>query len=137
MPDSPMIPRRTPVIDCFTFNDELVLLEVRLSALDSVVDRFVLVEADLTHQGIPKNLTSWRTPTGLRSGATSSLTCSFETCRRTGVLGTVRTINGEQLLVEWAMLIPWISQSCRTSMKSRIPTRLSGWCMTRHTNSLA
>jgi Glycosyltransferase family 17 len=57
MLDRRMIPRRTQVIDCFVFNDELILLEVRLRLLDPVVDRFVLVEADLTHQGAPKGLT--------------------------------------------------------------------------------
>ncbi|MBK6342153.1 MAG: hypothetical protein IPF41_06075 [Flavobacteriales bacterium] len=42
--------------DCFTFFNELDLLEIRLRELDSVVDRFVLVEATLTHQGKPKPL---------------------------------------------------------------------------------
>ena len=97
MPHSRMIPRRTPVIDCFTFNDELVLLEVRLRLLDSVVDRFVLVEADLTHQGAPKNLiflenahqfARWRDKI--------THVVVQETCRRTGMLGPERTINGEQ-----------------------------------------
>ena len=42
--------------DCFTFFNELDLLELRLNELDPVVDRFVLVEATLTHQGKPKPL---------------------------------------------------------------------------------
>jgi beta-1,4-mannosyl-glycoprotein beta-1,4-N-acetylglucosaminyltransferase len=42
--------------DCFTFFNELDLLEIRLRELDAVVDRFVLVEATLTHQGKPKPL---------------------------------------------------------------------------------
>ncbi|MBK9148635.1 MAG: hypothetical protein IPM12_12570 [Flavobacteriales bacterium] len=42
--------------DCFTFFNELDLLEIRLRELDPVVDRFVLVEATLTHQGKPKPL---------------------------------------------------------------------------------
>lgn len=42
--------------DCFTFFNELDLLELRLNTLDAVVDRFVLVEATLTHQGKPKPL---------------------------------------------------------------------------------
>ena len=42
--------------DCFTFFNELDLLELRLNTLDPVVDRFVLVEATLTHQGRPKPL---------------------------------------------------------------------------------
>lgn len=44
------------IIDCFTFFNELDLLEIRLRELDAVVDRFVLVEATLTHQGQPKPL---------------------------------------------------------------------------------
>jgi beta-1,4-mannosyl-glycoprotein beta-1,4-N-acetylglucosaminyltransferase len=44
------------LFDCFTFFNELDLLELRLETLSAVVDRFVLVEADLTHQGAPKPL---------------------------------------------------------------------------------
>lgn len=36
------------IYDCFTFNDEMDLLEIRLNVLDSVVDKFVLVEATKT-----------------------------------------------------------------------------------------
>ena len=43
--------------DCFTFFDELMLLEVRLKELDPVIDKFVLVEATHTFSGIPKPLT--------------------------------------------------------------------------------
>jgi len=42
--------------DCFPFNAELDLLELRLHELDSVVDRFVLVEADRTFTGVAKPL---------------------------------------------------------------------------------
>lgn len=42
--------------DCFTFWQELDLLEIRLHELDPYVDRFVLVEADWTFQGDHKNL---------------------------------------------------------------------------------
>ncbi len=42
--------------DCFTFFNELELLEIRLNELDGVVDKFVLVEATLSHQGKPKPL---------------------------------------------------------------------------------
>lgn len=38
------------VIDCFTFFNELDLLEIRLNELNQVVDKFVLVEATRTHQ---------------------------------------------------------------------------------------
>ena len=44
-----------PVIyDCFSFFNELDLLEIRLNVLKDVVDRFVLVEAGETHAGKPK-----------------------------------------------------------------------------------
>jgi beta-1,4-mannosyl-glycoprotein beta-1,4-N-acetylglucosaminyltransferase len=42
--------------DCFTFFNELDLLEIRLNVLDPVVDKFVLVEATRTHQNKPKPL---------------------------------------------------------------------------------
>lgn len=44
------------VFDAFLFCDELDLLDVRLRTLDTVVDRFVLVEAPVTFQGKPKPL---------------------------------------------------------------------------------
>ena len=44
------------VFDCFTFFNELDLLEIRLNVLNDVVDKFVLVEATKTHQGKDKPL---------------------------------------------------------------------------------
>lgn len=44
------------IYDCFIFFNELDLLEIRLSELDGVVDKFVLVEATKTHQGRDKPL---------------------------------------------------------------------------------
>jgi len=44
------------IIDCFTFYNELDLLNYRLNALNSVVDYFVLVEARQTHVGKDKEL---------------------------------------------------------------------------------
>ncbi len=44
------------IVDCFTFLSELDLLEIRLSVLDDVVDRFVLCEAPFTFRGAPKPL---------------------------------------------------------------------------------
>src|SRR3954464_1583382 len=44
------------IYDCFTFFNELDLLEIRLNELDPVVDKFVLVEATKTHQGKDKPL---------------------------------------------------------------------------------
>ena len=42
--------------DCFTFFNELDLLELRLNILDSSVDKFVIVEAPWTHTGNEKPL---------------------------------------------------------------------------------
>ena len=44
------------VYDCFSFFNELDLLEIRLNVLKDVVDKFVLVEATRTHTGRPKPL---------------------------------------------------------------------------------
>ncbi|MFD2601443.1 hypothetical protein [Flavobacterium suzhouense] len=42
------------VYDCFIFFNELDLLEIRLNEMDSVVDKFVIVEADRTFQNDAK-----------------------------------------------------------------------------------
>lgn len=44
------------IFDCFSFFNELDLLEIRLHTLDKVVDKFVLAEAPWTHSGSPKPL---------------------------------------------------------------------------------
>ncbi|HYC01522.1 MAG TPA: hypothetical protein VEC57_20490 [Candidatus Limnocylindrales bacterium] len=44
------------IFDCFTFFNEFDLLDIRLAELGPVVDRFVLIEADRTHQGQRKPL---------------------------------------------------------------------------------
>ncbi len=44
------------LFDCFTFYNELDLLEVRLHEHHAAVDHFVLVEARQTFQGVPKEL---------------------------------------------------------------------------------
>lgn len=44
------------IVDCFTFFNELELLEIRLNVLNDVVDRFVLVESTQTFQGQSKKL---------------------------------------------------------------------------------
>ena len=46
----------TVVYDCFTFFNELDLLEIRLNELDSVVDKFVIVECTETHSKAKKQL---------------------------------------------------------------------------------
>lgn len=47
---------RPRVIDCFPFNNELDILECRLTELYDAVDAFVLVEATVDHQDHPKPL---------------------------------------------------------------------------------
>lgn len=42
------------VFDCFTFFNELDLLELRLKLLNEVVDHFVIAESNLTHAGKEK-----------------------------------------------------------------------------------
>lgn len=44
------------IYDCFPFNNELMLLEIRLNHHDSFVDKFVLSEAMFTYSGSPKRL---------------------------------------------------------------------------------
>lgn len=44
------------IIDCFTFYNELDMLECRLEYLNNFVDRFVIVESNITHSGKPKPL---------------------------------------------------------------------------------
>ena len=44
------------IFDCFAFFNELDLLEIRLNELDSVVDKFVLVESTKSFQKKPKPL---------------------------------------------------------------------------------
>ncbi len=44
------------MIDCFIFNNELDLLEIRLNSQAPFVDRFVLCECPVTHSGKPKPL---------------------------------------------------------------------------------
>lgn len=42
------------IFDCFTFFNELDLLEFRLKLLDSTVDKFVICESNITFSGKPK-----------------------------------------------------------------------------------
>ncbi len=44
------------IYDCFTFFNELDLLEFRLKLLNDYVDYFVIAEANITHSGEPKEL---------------------------------------------------------------------------------
>lgn len=43
------------IIDCFTFFNEIELLQIRLELLYNYVDKFVIVEANLTHSGNHKS----------------------------------------------------------------------------------
>ena len=47
------------IIDAFIFFNEKELVELRVKYLNSIVDYFVIVEADITHQGKKKN---WNFP---------------------------------------------------------------------------
>lgn len=44
------------IYDCFLFNNELEILDIRLNELAHVVDKFVLVESTVTHSIKPKPL---------------------------------------------------------------------------------
>src|SRR5687768_6312071 len=44
------------IYDCFIFNDELDLLDLRLRFLDAAADRFVIVESERSLSGQPKPL---------------------------------------------------------------------------------
>ena len=50
------ITTKNKIYDCFTFYNELELLEVRLGILDEVVDKFVLIESTVTYTNQPKPL---------------------------------------------------------------------------------
>lgn len=47
---------RPHIYDCFIFNDEFDVLDIRLATLYGTVDRFVLCEGTRTHSGKPKAL---------------------------------------------------------------------------------
>jgi len=42
------------IYDCFLFNDENHILEIRLNILNKFVDYFVIIEFRETHQGTKK-----------------------------------------------------------------------------------
>ena len=43
------------LIDAFIFFNEKELIELRLKYLNSIVDYFVVIEANITHQGKKRN----------------------------------------------------------------------------------
>ena len=42
------------IYDCFIFNHEIELLEIRLNILNDYVDKFIITEGDKTFSGLPK-----------------------------------------------------------------------------------
>lgn len=44
------------MFDCVLINDELDILDIRLHTLNSVIEKFIVVESDKTHSGRPKPL---------------------------------------------------------------------------------
>jgi beta-1,4-mannosyl-glycoprotein beta-1,4-N-acetylglucosaminyltransferase len=44
------------IYDCFTFNDELEILNIRLNTLDKFIDKFIIVESIINHQGQKKKI---------------------------------------------------------------------------------
>ena len=44
------------IFDCFTYNNEDLILELRLNTLDKFVDKFVVIEATTDHAGNNKEL---------------------------------------------------------------------------------
>ena len=44
------------IFDCFTFNDELEIIDIRLHTLDKYISKFVIVESNRTHQGNKKKI---------------------------------------------------------------------------------
>ena len=43
------------IFDCFMYFDEDLLLDLRLNTLNNFVDKFIIVEANITHTGKFKN----------------------------------------------------------------------------------
>ena len=58
---------KTKIYDCFTFYNELDLLELRLNELNDVVDKFVIVESEMTHSGNKKKLYYEENKKGLKN----------------------------------------------------------------------
>ena len=44
------------IVDCFTFHNEVDFIIKRMTYLNSVIDKFVIVESTYTHRGEPKEL---------------------------------------------------------------------------------
>ena len=44
------------IFDCFMYFDEDLILDLRLNSLDNFVDKFIIIESNITHTGKPKDL---------------------------------------------------------------------------------
>ena len=44
------------IFDCFMYNDEDLLLDLRLNSLNNFIEKFIITEASYTHSGIKKKL---------------------------------------------------------------------------------
>ena len=42
------------IFDCFTYNNEDLILDLRLNYLNKYVKKFIIVESKFTHQGTEK-----------------------------------------------------------------------------------
>ena len=51
----------TKIYDCFQYFNEKEILELRIRLLQDHVDGFIIIEADHTHSGIPKEFTCYNT----------------------------------------------------------------------------
>ena len=56
------------IVDCFIFYNELDILKKRLRYLDSVVDKFVLVESTVRIEEKKKNYSTTKIKKNLRNG---------------------------------------------------------------------
>ena len=54
--------------DCFIFNHEVELLEIRFNILNDYVDKFIITEGDITFSGLPKESHYLRTKIDLKNG---------------------------------------------------------------------
>ena len=95
------------VYDCFTFFNELDLLEIRLNTLSDVVDCFVIAEATRTHRGKPKELFFEKNRT-----------------RYAGFLDRIRYIVVDDLLPESEVdedryNLPWVNENRQRNALSR------------------
>ena len=44
------------LFDCFMYNNEDLLLDLRLNILDKFVDQFIIIESQFDHQGKKKKI---------------------------------------------------------------------------------